>query len=331
MSVLAFPIQPNERRETRPASKEDRVSSAPRQEGPFTIVPDTVRRLKNPYATQVYITLLYRANVDMVCWPSHQEIADEAGMSERKVREMIALLESHGLIYVESRSAGGMKSSNRYTLVAHRFKAKTPDTSDRHVVPNDRQDTPNDRHTVPVDRHDVPRNLETRDLETTKKNPPTPQRRTVAGPVNYTDDFMRLWNASLRKDKKLQAFRVWEEINPDKTLADQIVRAMETQVRANPRWREEGGRFCPMVDNWLINRRWEDTIDTTNPAEENPKLKGGMGLNLVRERKRLVIARAGCKLESELPRYDARISDVDTDLLALGVTVQEAEAWALRH
>lgn len=311
------------------------MSSAPRQEGPFTIVPDTVRRLKNPYATQVYITLLYRANANMVCWPSHQEIADEAGISERKVREMIALLESHGLIYVESRSAGGMKSSNRYTLVAHQFKAKTPDTSDRHVVPNDRQDTPNDRHSVPVDRHDVPKNLETRDLETTtKKNPPTPQRRStpqVAGPVNYTDDFMQLWNASLRKDKKLQAFRVWEEINPDKALADRIVRAMQVQVKANPRWQEEGGRFCPMVDNWLLNRRWEDTDDTRIAVEEPEALKRGPGRALAQERKYEAEKNKYTLDDMTRERSAQRIAEIDAKLDRLGVSVQEAEAWAQRH
>jgi len=307
------------------------------QRGTFRMIPDCVGDLNNPHATHLYNRMLRLAKGSDRITISRKELAAFSGISEGTIEKLLPLFVEKGFIRIEKRANGGMKLPNCIVLLAHLIDEKCAEESDRHQMSNVRQEMSVDQ-TRPVDRKtpavDHVKKQEYGNVNEKRNYPPTPQRRStpqVAGPVNYTDDFMRLWNASLRKDKKLQAFRVWEEINPDKTLADQIVRAMETQVRANPRWREEGGRFCPMVDNWLINRRWEDTIDTTNPAEENPKLKGGMGLNLVRERKRLVIARAGCKLESELPRYDARISDVDTDLLALGVTVQEAEAWALRH
>lgn len=113
--------------------------------------------------------------------------------------------------------------------------------------------------------------------EITQENiPPPPQNRTPqrqpGGAVQYTNEFERVYALIPKRDKKLQAFRVWEAIKPDAALAEQIARAMQQQVQANPRWRDEGARYCPALDVWLTNRRWEDaapspaTVATLDPV-----------------------------------------------------------------
>ena len=97
----------------------------------------------------------------------------------------------------------------------------------------------------------------------------------------------------------------------------------------------QGEAWVKSISLTLMAAKFNDyksTLPVAKPVDdENPLLKGGMGLYWARERKRLMIARAGCKLESELPRYDERIAETEVNLLAVGLTVQEAEAWAQRH
>lgn len=94
---------------------------------PFVMIPDAVRQLKNPYATQVYFALMMRANRERTCWPSHACIAEDSGVSARKVREMLRLLEAHGMI----RTDHG-RHTNYYFLVE---PENIPSVVTRHVVP----------------------------------------------------------------------------------------------------------------------------------------------------------------------------------------------------
>lgn len=136
----------------------------------FTILPEPVRKFaaarKDPFITQVYVTLAAHANRAGVCWPSQPRIAEESGISERKVRHIIAVLVNAGIIRADRKSHATI-----YTLVPSDQIPAIDSTSDRHVVPpsdnkddrdrhnvppHDRQEMPDDRHHVPTDRHDVP-------------------------------------------------------------------------------------------------------------------------------------------------------------------------------
>lgn len=121
-AVIDFPGVQDER--------EPEYDGAPVRRAPFAMIPDAVRQLKNPYATQVYFALMFRANRDRRCWPSHACIAEDSGISERKVREMVRLLEAHGMIIAEHG-----QHTNQYVLVEP--ENIPPVDVTRHVVPTE--------------------------------------------------------------------------------------------------------------------------------------------------------------------------------------------------
>jgi hypothetical protein len=86
------------------------------------------------------------------------------------------------------------------------------------------------------------------------------KRRTpkAAQVTAYTPEFETFWAICPRKDAKREAFAAWsEKLAIDPTLAEVIPKAME-RAACNPRWYEDGGRFCPMVATWLNNDRYLD-------------------------------------------------------------------------
>ncbi|MEI7557201.1 helix-turn-helix domain-containing protein, partial [Candidatus Chlorohelix sp.] len=77
------------------------------------------------YGRLVYESLLYHANnTTHKCWPSHQTIAEEGGMSVRQVQRELANLVEMGFIQIISRIAEG--KSNLYIVEA----LKDPFTED---------------------------------------------------------------------------------------------------------------------------------------------------------------------------------------------------------
>jgi len=87
--------------------------------GSFFVVPNREQlRSLSCYTQSVFINLCSRANNDGTCWPSIKKLAEDAGMSETKVKESLRELEKAGLIKTKQRQMenGGL-SSNSYQLL----------------------------------------------------------------------------------------------------------------------------------------------------------------------------------------------------------------------
>lgn len=69
-----------------------------------------------PAAKIVLFYLADRHNPDFGCFPSHKTLAEDAEMSERSVRDQLAVLEAHGLIQRVTVHSGGQFKSTRYVL-----------------------------------------------------------------------------------------------------------------------------------------------------------------------------------------------------------------------
>ena len=218
----------------------------------------------------------------------HEQFCD---MSRSAVARTIASLKQQGII--ESTAQYNTRFGDRtqwYTInynhpalapFLHLLKSRnTPKTPDTMPYPtNGISDIPSAAHTNPTNGTPKSQN---RDLfkkkqETTTEitnNPPTPQRpqpkpQRVA--VQYSDDFERLYALIPKKDLKMQAWYVWESLDPDAELAEQIIAAMQHQVRVNVRWQENNGQYCPSLKKWLDERRWEETPVAKPAAPNNPR------------------------------------------------------------
>lgn len=73
--------------------------------------------------------------------------------------------------------------------------------------------------------------------------------------LEYSEDFLKFYNAYPWKADKPKAFASWKAINPQNGLAEKIIQAVEAQKRTK-QWSE--GIGIPMPSTWLNNKRWED-------------------------------------------------------------------------
>ncbi|TXH08329.1 MAG: helix-turn-helix domain-containing protein [Hyphomicrobiaceae bacterium] len=262
------------------------VADTPRRRAmtsPFAKMPISV--LKNgklsPWARLVHALLIDYDTEEGGCYPGRERLANDLGTSIPTIDRALTELCKAGLIIKKRQGRGHTnnytivhESSPVMTLMPDDSSSKTTKTHDSSPVRTPESSPVSSPESSPVmTKPDV---VKPDELNQKRYVPPPPQNRTPqrqsGGAVQYTKDFERVYALIPKRDKKLQAFRVWESINPDAALAEQIARAMQQQVQANPRWREEGARFCPALDVWLTNRRWEDaapspaTVATLDPV-----------------------------------------------------------------
>jgi hypothetical protein len=87
--------------------------------------------------------------------------------------------------------------------------------------------------------------------------------------IYLSHQFERFWKIYPEKKSRDQAFEVFKQYNPDDSLVNQIIQALETQisVRAN---KITQGQWVPpwkYPANWLSQKCWQDEI-TTNLKKE---------------------------------------------------------------
>lgn len=102
------------------------------------------------------------------------------------------------------------------------------------------------------------------------KKPPLPP-----GPAlpEYSMEFEQLWDVYPRKEAKESAWIAFKGAKAAHQYpGNPIVLPVVVQWAESPRWQEEGGKFVPMLANWINGRRWEDKF-TGPPRELTPEEK----------------------------------------------------------
>lgn len=89
--------------------------------------------------------------------------------------------------------------------------------------------------------------------------------------------FDRLWSVYPRQDAKQEAIQAWRKLNPDDTLTETIIAAVEAQ-KGWSTWSDP--TYVPQAQRWLRRRRWEDEpISAIAPSA--PRSRPRMGLSPV--------------------------------------------------
>lgn len=252
----------------RPEPQAERIE----QHGTFRMIPDCVLDLGKSDATQLYGTMLRLARSKDYCTASAVDLAKLAKLSDRQVRNMVALLTEKGMIRVEQRHVDGMKLPNTYHLIAHLIENETPDTSDRNVVPNDRNDVPvsTERSSYPSERGSdhVKKHVNEKHVEIL--NPPvSPQGERAPepapkAPTASRQRFDQFWEAYPSKVGKLAALKAWEKVKPDAALTETIIAAVTAQ-KGSDRWQRG---YIPNPSTWLNQGRWSDELPVAAPTEK---------------------------------------------------------------
>ena len=82
---------------------------------------------------------------------------------------------------------------------------------------------------------------------------------TEKDPIEKERMFERFWAAYPRKEAKQAAWESFDEIEPDETLLETMITAIEAWKKSD-QWTREGGRFIPHPGTWLNQKRWEDEL-----------------------------------------------------------------------
>lgn len=81
--------------------------------------------------------------------------------------------------------------------------------------------------------------------------------------------FDEWYKAYPRKSNRGQAEKAWLKLQPDDTLIDTMLRAVEIQKKSAD-WTKDGGTFIPHPGTWLNNKRWLDEVAGYIPTESLP-------------------------------------------------------------
>ncbi len=71
------------------------------------------------------------------------------------------------------------------------------------------------------------------------------------------EQFTRFWAVYPAKKGKKAAWQEWRKLRPSDELAEQIIAAVQVQVRW-PDWLRDGGQYIPNPSTWLHQGRWDD-------------------------------------------------------------------------
>lgn len=102
------------------------------------------------------------------------------------------------------------------------------------------------------DRRDYMREYMTRRRRVNSVNSPLTELAKASA-----SSFDLFWSAYPKKVAKRAAQNVFERLNPDETLLNEILKAI-SDARCNENWISENGRYIPYPATWLNARRWED-------------------------------------------------------------------------
>ena len=227
----------------------DGQTKAERNGERFAMIPASVYALHEPYPILVYGALASYADRDGVCWPAMSTVAALVGISESTVMRAVKRLEDAGLIVREHTSNNGMKSANRYRLVAR-------DCPQRKYRPTDgtyRQ----------VDDH-VPSHRQSRTVPQTDKQEPVEQQPEELPPLppaeldEAAEERLRSFRAAYPTHRKSGNPREIAMLWAVLTVAEQQQAIAAIAVwSVSDDWTKEDGRYVPKITRYLTEHVWE--------------------------------------------------------------------------
>ncbi len=210
-------------------------------------------------AKLLYLVLSTMAHRNGYCWPSNETLAEEMGLSKRRVRELLSLLQDRGYIRMAIQRAGGTNEVERRYIYCGMFVGQEPPPPSGEISPpsgEELPDPPAKSRSCLIGGKDIPGNI-----------PPLPPKGGSRGgrkkdksvPSWNPERFEAFWEyyrAHARGEDRQGAVKAWDKLQPDDALIDTMARALQAQVQSEL-WRQ--GRGIPYAKTWLNNARWTDT------------------------------------------------------------------------
>ena len=90
------------------------------------------------------------------------------------------------------------------------------------------------------------------------KQQPQKTRKTIQ--KTNTRKFDIFYANYPKKRGRETAYKSWQKLNPDESLMDEIMSALERQ-KISIDWLKDGGKFIPYPATWLNQKRWQDEVE----------------------------------------------------------------------
>ena len=81
--------------------------------------------------------------------------------------------------------------------------------------------------------------------------------------------FSKFWSAYPKKVAKPTAQAAFKKLNPDASLMEIILEALEKQKRSS-QWTKDNGQYIPNPSTWLNQKRWEDEDERAGSNNSQP-------------------------------------------------------------
>jgi len=124
----------------------------------------------------ILVRLADRADQDGHCWPSHQSIADDCGLTERTVRDALPKIQSKGHLTIKQDTCRSSKGFSRYSYIVHPLtpEARSGVTPEASAADTGKRPPPHRRNSVPTPEAGAAPNMNLLNLVNHQGNqPPT--------------------------------------------------------------------------------------------------------------------------------------------------------------
>jgi DNA-binding MarR family transcriptional regulator len=226
-------------------------------------IPVSILKLADLNLRQKLLLALVVSFGDRGLRSGNLELAEILGVLPTHVSELFYDLEARGYVEIKNRHS-------RYRIIYYRPKSTVGD-----ILLSTKSESSSillstfDRSTI-----DQSRNI-TKELKRCAHK--------ARKPVYENDTFLRFWTLYPKKQKKVEAQRIWDRLKPDAELAEQIIKDVQRRSQIHD-WQKENGKYIPMPTTYLNGQRWTDELPEPKrgdpdwlPSEEEVEasLQGG--------------------------------------------------------
>jgi DNA-binding MarR family transcriptional regulator len=206
----------------------------------YITIPTTILRLKDLNIRQKVLLALVISFNEKGLKKSNESLAEILDVLPSRISDLLCDMERKGYIEIKNRQS-------QHRRIYLREKSKVGDVL----------------LTSKIESEDI--------LLTRKKSPTYEKNRNISKvskekrahkaqkPVCDDGAFDRFWQAYPKKQKKLDAQRAWQKLNPDPELAERIIKDVQRRSQTHD-WQKENGKYVPMPTTYLNGQRWMDEL-----------------------------------------------------------------------
>lgn len=223
-------------------------------------------------AKLIYAEISSLIGADGYCWATNDYFAGVFKFTDRTVRRLLGSLSEAGYIRIEEQRGQHKVLRSRRIFAAVNPLAGVGDEdffSDKIVQRESNEKFFSDKIVRSSDKI-VQRHIIKIPSNITKESPrQTPRTLPQVLPERF-EAFWKFYRAIPgegglpRNEKRAEAVKAWDKLQPDDKLVDRIGRALQKQMKTAD-WKK--GIGIPMASTYLNQRRWEDAEDLPEADE----------------------------------------------------------------